>query len=287
MIALLQAEYPLLVMGLTLMFGLIIGSFLNVVIYRLPIRLEADWKQQASEVLGIEAEAPSPHFNLVFPGSHCPHCGSRIKAWQNIPVLSYLFLKGRCANCDKTISLRYPAIELLTGILTCITVYYFGLTATALACCVLTWALIALSMIDYDHQILPDDITLPFLWLGLIVNYFGLVTDFGSAFLGAIAGYLSLWVVYQAFKLATGKEGMGYGDFKLLAMLGAWTGWQTLPLLIILSSFTGAVLGGLLILLGRDRAHAIPFGPYLAIAGWITLLWGDEITASYLQFAAM
>lgn len=286
MIAVLQAEFPLLVMGLTLMFGLIIGSFLNVVIHRLPILLEADWKQQANEILGLKADADQPRFNLVFPKSRCPECGRDIKAWQNIPLLSYLLLKGKCANCGTAISFRYPVIELLTGVLTGVTVYQFGLTMTALACCLLTWALIALSAIDYDHQLLPDNITLPFLWLGLIVNYFGLVTNFRDAFIGAIAGYLALWTVYQVFKLATGKEGMGYGDFKLLGMLGAWMGWKALPLIIILSSFAGAVLGGLLILLGRDRAMAIPFGPYLAIAGWIALLWGEAITTAYLKFAA-
>lgn len=287
MIALLQAEFPLLVMSLTLMFGLIIGSFLNVVIHRLPILLETDWKQQANAVLGLKLEDEPPPFNLIFPGSRCPACGHAIRAWQNIPLVSYLLLKGKCASCGTSISPRYPVIELTTGILTCIIVYQFGLTMTGLVCCLLTWALVTLSVIDYDHQLLPDNITLPFLWLGLIVNYFDLVTDFRGAFVGAIAGYLVLWTVYQLFKLATGKEGMGYGDFKLLAMLGAWMGWKALPLIIILSSFTGALVGGALILLGRDRAKAIPFGPWLAIAGWITLLWGEQITDAYLRFAAL
>lgn len=286
-LALLQAEYPVVIMALTLMFGLIIGSFLNVVIFRVPVMLERDWKDQANELLGLKTEAPPREtFNLIFPNSRCPGCNHEIKPWENIPLLSYLYLRGKCAHCGMSISARYPAIELLTGILSCVVVFHFGLTWTALAACVLTWSLIALSMIDFDHQLLPDNITLPFLWLGLMVNYFSLLAEFRDAFIGAIAGYLILWTVYHAFRLITGKEGMGYGDFKLLAMLGAWMGWQTLPLIIILSSFTGAVLGGLLIAFGRDRANPVPFGPFLAIAGWITLLWGDEITSTWLRFAA-
>ncbi|MBD3648051.1 MAG: prepilin peptidase [Pseudomonadales bacterium] len=285
-LSLLQGEYPVVIIALTLMFGLIIGSFLNVVIFRLPVIIENDWKSQANELLGLKTTPPSETFNLIFPGSRCPGCNHKIKPWENIPVLSYLYLRGKCAECGMSISARYPAIELLTGLLTCVVVYHFGLTWAAVAACVLTWSLIPLAMIDYDHQLLPDGITLPLMWVGLLVNYFDVIVNFRDAFLGAIAGYLVLWIVFHVFRLVTGKEGMGYGDFKLLAMLGAWMGWQALPVIIILSSFTGALLGGLLIALGRDRANPIPFGPFLAIAGWITLLWGNEITSTWLRFAA-
>jgi len=269
------------------MFGTIIGSFLNVVIFRLPVMLEQDWKQQANEILGNHVEPDNRTFNLVFPNSHCPTCLHGIKPWENIPLLSYAFLKGKCAYCGASISARYPTVELLTGVMTVVIVMAFGVTPLGLSACILTWALIALSLIDYDTQLLPDNITLPLLWLGLVVNYFGLVTSLQHAFIGACLGYLSLWSIFHLFKLVTGKEGMGYGDFKLLAMLGAWMGWQSVPLIIILSSLAGALIGGGLIALGRDKAKPISFGPYLAIAGWITLIWGEDITRAYLQFAGL
>ncbi len=272
--------------------GLLVGSFLNVVIYRLPKMLEREWREQCVEFLGadqvsvtIPLEEQTP-FNLVTPNSTCPNCGHKIKPWENLPVVSYLFLRGKCSACKNSISLRYPIIELVTGILSVIAIYTFGATTTGLACLVLTWCLIALTMIDIDTQLLPDNITLPLLWLGLIVNYFGLFTTLESALLGAIAGYLSLWSIYWLFKLLTKKEGMGYGDFKLLGALGAWLGWQMLLQIILLSSLVGAVIGISMILLkGRDKNIPIPFGPYLAIAGWIALMWGKDINHAYLIFA--
>lgn len=285
-LAFLQAEFPLFVLSVALMFGLIIGSFLNVVIYRIPIVLDRDWKQQAHDILGNSTPPDDTTFNLIFPNSHCPACKHEIRAWENIPLLSYAYLRGNCSQCGGHISARYPIVELLTGILTAVVILVLGVTPIGLFSCVLTWGLIALALIDYDTQLLPDDITLPLLWLGLAVNYFTVVTSLQDAFIGACTGYVVFWVVFQVFKLVTGKEGMGYGDFKLLAMLGAWLGWQALPLIIILSSFTGALVGGSLIALGRDKDHPIPFGPYLAIAGWIALIWGEEIIRAYLQFAA-
>ena len=288
-LALLEAEYPFLVISIGLIFGSVIGSFLNVVIHRLPIMLEAEWGSQAREILQNDDQSePSDQqeqkvFNLILPNSHCPHCQHPIRPWENIPVLSFLFLKGKCSSCDAAISLRYPLVEIFTGLLTAAVLTVVGLSATGLACCALTWALITLALIDYDHMYLPDDITLPFLWLGLICNYFELVTTFSNAFWGAIIGYMSLWLVYQSFKLVTGKEGMGFGDFKLLGLLGAWMGWQLLPLIIILASLAGAIIGGSLLLMGRERSNPIPFGPFLAIAGCIALLWGPEINLAYLK----
>ena len=267
--------------------GLVIGSFLNVVIHRLPKMMARDWRQQAREILELGEESErEPTYNLILPHSHCPHCNAEIKAWQNIPVLSYLFLRGRCGNCKARISPRYPLVELLTAALSMVVAWQFGFGWAAGAMLLLTWGLIVLSLIDADTQLLPDDIVLPLLWLGLIVNSFGLFTDLNTALWGAVAGYLALWTVYWVFKLITGKEGMGYGDFKLLAMLGAWGGWQILPLTILLSSLVGAVLG-IIILKSRGDSNAtpLPFGPYLAIAGWIALIWGDTITGTYLKFA--
>ncbi|MCB1692176.1 MAG: prepilin peptidase [Pseudomonadales bacterium] len=286
-LAALQAAYPILVYAIVLMFGMIFGSFLNVVIHRLPVMMERDWQAQAREVLGQEPSLATEPYNLVVPRSACPGCGRQIKAIENIPVVSYLFLRGRCAGCGMHISARYPAVELATGILFVLVVAKLGLTPAGLAGVTLTFALIGASMIDYDHQLIPDDISLPLMWLGLIVNYFDVIVGFRDAFWGAVAGYLCLWTVYQAFKLVTGKEGMGYGDFKLLAALGAFMGWQMLPLIVILSSFVGAIIGGALIVFGRDRSHPIPFGPYLAIAGFIALLWGHELTTTWLQFTAV
>jgi leader peptidase (prepilin peptidase)/N-methyltransferase len=284
-LALLQSEYPWLVLSYGLIFGLLVGSFLNVVIHRLPIMMQREWQAQAHDILQQpSSQDPTPPYNLVVPASRCPNCDHKIKPWENIPVLSYLFLRGKCASCHAPISARYPLVELLTGIMTAVVISIFGPSLAGLGACALTWALIAMSMIDYDHQLLPDDITLPFLWLGLIANTFGIFTTLESALWGAVGGYLSLWSIFQTFKLVTGKEGMGYGDFKLLALLGAWMGWQSLLLIIVLSSFAGAIIGGCLIVLGRDKDVPIPFGPYLAIAGWIALLWGDELTQQYQIF---
>lgn len=273
------------------MLGLIIGSFLNVVIYRLPIMLEREWQREISsaavdELVNNGSEKP---FNLVTPNSRCSECEAPIKAWQNIPVISYLLLAGKCHNCKTPISVRYPLVELLTAILSAAVAWHFSADAsTTLACLVLTWALIALTGIDYDTYLLPDNITLPLVWLGLMVNYFGLITSLESALWGAVVGYLSLWSVFWLFKLITGKDGMGYGDFKLLAALGAWLGWQMLPIIIILSSLVGAIIGISLVVFGdREKTKPIPFGPYLAIAGWIALMWGSELNALYLQYAGI
>jgi len=282
-VELLAGNLPALVfVGLVL--GLLIGSFLNVVVYRLPIMMQRDWRAQAREILELPAEAQGETFNLVLPDSRCPHCGHKIRPWENIPVVSYLFLRGKCSSCKSPISLRYPLVELACGLLSAYVAWHFGFTWQAGAMLLLTWGLLAMSLIDADHQLLPDALVLPLLWLGLIVNAFGLFTSLEDALWGAVAGYLSLWSVYWLFKLITGKEGMGYGDFKLLAMLGAWGGWQVLPLTILLSSLVGAVLGIIMLRLrNSDASTPIPFGPYLAIAGWIALLWGEQITSGYLQ----
>ena len=273
------------------MLGLLIGSFLNVVIYRLPIMLEREWQREISSATEDELanSGSEKAFNLVTPNSRCSQCEAPIKAWQNIPVISYLLLAGKCHQCKTPISLRYPLVELLTGILSAAVAWHFYPDAgTALACLGLTWALIALTGIDYDTYLLPDNITLPLVWLGLIVNYFGLITSLESALWGAVVGYMSLWSVFWLFKLITGKDGMGYGDFKLLAALGAWLGWQMLPVIIILSSLVGAIIGISLILFGnREKTKPIPFGPYLAIAGWIALMWGSELNALYLSYAGI
>ncbi len=280
---------PALLFGLVFLFNLTVGSFLNVVIYRLPKVIEAQWH---AECAAFSDQSPDSSktttFNLIWPNSHCPKCQAPIRAWQNIPVLSYLLLKGRCASCYTPISVRYPLIELSTAALSVLVFWHFGPTTTALAANLLLWALICLTLIDFDTQLLPDNITLPFIWLGLSANAFGLFTSLEHALWGAIAGYLSLWCVFWLFKLLTGKEGMGYGDFKLLALLGAWMGWSSLPLIILLSSLVGALVGGALIAFrGRDRSIPIPFGPYLAAAGFIALLWGDQLINSYLQFAGL
>ncbi|MDP2745685.1 A24 family peptidase [Pseudomonas sp.] len=270
-----------------LLVGLLVGSFLNVLIYRLPKMMQRDWREQAREILELPAEPHTATFNLVLPNSSCPHCAHEIKPWENIPVISYLFLRGKCSSCKAPISMRYPLVELACGLLSAFIAWHFGFTWQAGGMLVLTWGLLAMSLIDVDHQLLPDSLVLPLLWLGLIANSFGLFTNLENALWGAIAGYLSLWSVYWLFKLVTGKEGMGYGDFKLLAMLGAWGGWQVLPLTILLSSLVGAVLGLIMLRLrNAETSTPIPFGPYLAIAGWIALLWGEQITSSYLQIAS-
>ncbi|WXL25077.1 A24 family peptidase [Ectopseudomonas mendocina] len=286
MIGELLASEPLAFVLLVLILGLLIGSFLNVVVYRLPKMMEREWKVQARDALGLPEESAGETFNLILPNSRCPHCAHEIKPWENIPLISYLFLRGKCSNCKAHISLRYPLVELTCGLLSAYVAWHFGFSWQAAAFLLLTWGLLAMSLIDVDHQLLPDSIVLPLMWLGLIVNYFGLFTSLESALWGAIAGYLSLWTVFWLFKLVTGKEGMGYGDFKLLAMLGAWGGWQVLPLTILLSSLVGAILGVIMLKLrNQDSSTPIPFGPYLAIAGFIALLWGEQITSSYLQLA--
>lgn len=282
----LLASSPLAFILCTLVLGLLVGSFLNVVIYRLPLMMIRDWQTQSREMLDLPAEPQPETFNLILPHSRCPHCSHRIRAWENIPVVSYLFLGGKCSQCKAPISKRYPLVELACGVLSAFIAWHFGFGWQAGAMLVLTWGLLSTSLIDADHQLLPDAIVLPLLWLGLIVNAFGLFTSLTDALWGAVAGYLVLWCVFWLFKLITGKEGMGYGDFKLLAMLGAWGGWQILPLTILLSSIVGAVLGLILLRLRNvETSTPIPFGPYLALAGWIALLWGDQITTSYLQIA--
>ena len=266
------------------MLGLMVGSFLNVVIHRLPIMLERGWRTECEAMFGDgTAAAGGEPFNLVVPRSRCPQCKAPITALQNIPVLSYVLLGGRCAHCRSAISPRYPAVELVTGIATAAVAWHFGFSGAAACGAALTWMLIALAVIDFDTQLLPDAITLPGLWLGILANCFGVFTTLQAAVVGAMAGYASLWCVYWAFKLATGKEGMGYGDFKLLAMIGAWLGWQVLPIVIVLSSMVGAAIGlGLIAFSGHERGKPIPFGPFLAIAGWIALLFGPAILRFYL-----
>ena len=275
-----------------LLLGLVVGSFLNVVILRLPRRMQAELAEACADLRKEQAEPlPNRWFGLdylITPASTCPHCGHAIRAWENIPVLSYLLLRGRCSNCLTPISMRYPLVEAVTGLLSLGVVMHFGATPAALAALVLLWGLVALTVIDLDEQLLPDQLTLPLLWLGLLVNIGGLFTDLSSAVIGAAAGYLSLWLVFQLFRLVTGREGMGYGDFKLLAVFGAFLGWQMLPLVVLLSSLIGAIVGiSLLVLRGRDRQIPIPFGPYLAAAGFVALLWGEQINLSYLQLAGL
>lgn len=271
--------------------GLVIGSFINVVAYRLPIMLEREWRRECHVFLGLGADPEEQEtgaaFNLAVPGSRCTACGKPVSALENIPIVSYLWLKGRCSGCGSRISLRYPLIEALTALLSLTVVCQLGPTPQAAWALSLTWSLLALSCIDLDRQLLPDAITLPVLWLGLLLSVFNVFTDSASSIFGAVAGYVSLWLVYQAFKKLTGKEGMGHGDFKLLALLGAWLGWSKLPLIIVLSSLVGAVSGILMIiLLGHDYRKPIPFGPYLAAAGWLAMLFGDRFNAFYLGFLA-
>ena len=277
--------------------SLLVGSFLNVVIHRLPMMMEREWRQQCEDYLTPADEAGTvtevtdttdsnnETYNLVVPRSACAHCGYQLSALDNIPVLSYLFLKGKCRQCKTPISIQYPLVELITAILSLVTVSVLGLNMAGLAAVGLTWALVALSVIDLKTQLLPDSITLPLMWIGLILNSVDVFTDLPTALFGAVFGYLSLWSVYWVFKLVTGKEGMGYGDFKLLAALGAWIGWTMLPVIILLSSVVGAIIGiTMIVVRGHDRQIPIPFGPYLAIAGWIALLWGDSLTQGYAQF---
>ena len=298
----LYSEHIALFAGSIFVLGLVVGSFLNVVIYRLPIILEREWRDQATELLPTAlvqtavagADAPS-RFTLSVPRSACPACKAPITAWQNIPIVSWLLLRGRCAACKTKISVRYPLVELATALLSGWVAWHFGFGVSAACALLVTWALLALAGIDIDHQLLPDNITLPLMWSGLLAAVlFGsgsgqaLPVSARDAIIGAATGYLSLWLVFHAFRLVTGKEGMGYGDFKLFAALGAWLGWKMLPLVILLAAGTGAVLGILMIVLrGRDRAAPMPFGPYLAAAGWLGMMYGDSLVSGYLRISGL
>lgn len=275
--------HPVFFYVVATVFGLLVGSFLNVVIYRLPVMMEREWRSECQHFLGISQEGEKhPPFNLMVPRSRCPNCNHNITALENVPVISYLFLKGKCRGCGTHISLRYPAVEMVTGLITLVMAIHFGVTLQAILAAILGWSLITLTLIDYDHQLLPDSITLPVMWLGIISNTSGQFTSLPASVYGAVAGYMVLWTVYIVFKIVTGKEGMGHGDFKLLAMLGAWMGWQMLPLIIVVSSLIGSVVGiGLILFRGHSRAQPIPFGPYLAVAGLIAFLYGNELTRMY------
>lgn len=288
-----MSEMPLFFVSAVFAFALLIGSFLNVVIHRLPIMMEREWREQAGELLSSpsDQEIPEGRFDLIAPRSRCPSCGSPISALQNIPVISYLLLRGRCANCKTTISPRYPIVELLTAILAAVCAWHFEVGWEALMAVILTVTLIAIALIDADTQLIPDSIVLPLMWMGLAMSLFHpfpvpetLFISPTDAIVGAMAGYLSLWSVFWLFKIVTGKDGMGYGDFKLLAALGAWLGWQQLPIIIMMSAIVGTIVSVALIIGKRkDRSVPIPFGPYLAAAGWVTLLWGEQIKNSYLD----
>jgi len=298
-------QMPVLLYLGTAALGLVIGSFLNVVILRLPRIMEREWRQECAALMGNEnvehsddskdskgIEAASindmPTMTLSRPGSSCPDCGHRIRPWENVPVASFLFLRGRCSNCGARISWRYPLIETLTAILSLMVVWQFGPTLPGAFALLLTWGLIALAMIDADTQLLPDSITLPLLWLGLLLSIWAVFVDSHTAIIGAVAGYMTLWLVFHLFRLLTGKEGMGRGDFKLLALFGAWLGWQSLPQILLLSTIPGALFGIALIASGRtERRAPIAFGPFLAIAGWISLVWGDAITQAYLRWSGI
>ena len=268
--------------------GLLVGSFLNVVIHRLPLMLEKSFTRECQLFMGQTVPAPPTRYNLCTPRSSCPHCQRQLRFWENIPLLSYLLLKGRCSGCRQSISLRYPGIELAAAVLAAVSGAVYGPGLMSVAVCLLGWTLLTLSMIDFDHQILPDAITFPLLWMGLLLNTQELFTSLESAIWGAVAGYLSLWIFFWLFKLATGKEGMGYGDFKLLAALGAWLGWQYLPLMIVLSSLLGACVGLALVALKKqDSSVPLSFGPYLALAGLVALFAGDHIIDAYLTFSGV
>lgn len=280
-------ETPALLYATVGLFALAVGSFLNVVIHRLPLMMEQAWRRECAELTGEEVPA-AERLSLALPGSRCPHCGHALRARENIPLLSYLFLRGRCSACAQPIGARYPLVEAGTALLSLLVVWHFGVTWEAGAALILTWGLIVLAGIDIDTQLLPDSITLPLLWLGLLLSLAGGFASPRDAILGAALGYLFLWTIYQGFKLITGREGMGYGDFKLFALFGAWLGWQALPMILILSSVVGAIIGlALLARRGQDRHTPLPFGPYLAAAGWLALLWGESLNGSYLQWSGL
>jgi len=267
------------------LFSLCIGSFLNVVIYRLPVMLERDWHDQCQEFLELTPtdERKNEKLGLAAPASRCPHCGHKIRIHENIPVVSYVLLGGKCASCKTPISIQYPLIETVTAIMSVVVAWKYGVTFQTFGALLFTWTLIALTMIDVQKQLLPDNLTLPLLWLGMIFALFETYTSLQASVIGAIAGYLVLWTVFHLFKLVTGKEGMGFGDFKLLAAMGAWMGWAMLPQIILVSSVVGAIAGSIMLVTGKTRSQQpIPFGPYLAAAGWIALLWGQEINQAYL-----
>lgn len=277
-------ENPWLFYSTVIFASLAVGSFLNVVIYRLPVMLKNEWTADCQSFLEIESTQETETFNLAKPNSTCPHCGHQIRIWENIPVLSYLLLRGRCSACKTAISAQYPAIEAITAILSVMVALRFGVSAETLFGLLLTWSLISLTVIDAKTQLLPDAITLPLLWLGLLINSAEVFTSLSAAVWGAALGYLVLWTVYQLFKAVTGKEGMGYGDFKLLAALGAWMGWEMLPQIILLSSVVGAIIGiSMMLLIKHQKNQPIPFGPYLAIAGWIAFMWGGDINQLWLN----
>ena len=268
--------------------GLMVGSFLNVVIHRLPIMMEREWESECRTLLELGTVSEKAPFNLVQPRSRCPRCKKMITAMENIPIVSFLALRGKCRQCGESISVRYPIIEALAGIGSGMAAWYFGFGAASIAAAALVWALIALAGIDIDTQYLPDSITVPMLWLGMLLGMFEVFVDLRASVLGAVFGYLSLWSIYWLFKLVTGKESMGHGDFKLLAMLGAWLGWQTLPAIILLSSAVGAVTGVFMIVSGlQQRSEPIPFGPYLAGAGIIALFWGQALTQIYMSSSSV
>jgi len=275
------SDHPAVFLAVIFLLGLLLGSFLNVVIYRLPLMMQREWRTDCREYLELPSQEEDP-INLVTPRSRCGHCNHQIRAWENIPLLSYAFLRGRCSACGTSISWQYPFVELLSGVLSLIVAWRFGLSLETLFALLFTWALLAASGIDVQHKLLPDSLVLPILWLGLLISLVPVFTDSSSSLIGAAVGYMSLWSLYWVFKLLTGKEGMGYGDFKLLALLGAWCGWQALFVILLTASFLGAIIGiGLILLQGRDRANPIPFGPFLAGAGWVSLLWGAELTQLY------
>lgn len=279
---------PWLFFTTVLFLGLCVGSFLNVVAYRLPLMMERDWKLECHEFLELETPAMDDRLksiNLSMPASACPNCGHQLHFWENIPVISYLFLRAKCSSCNTAISIQYPTVELITGIASLVTAFTFGVSLQTLAALCFTWVLIALTLIDLKKQLLPDNMTLPLLWSGIFLSFFDLFTDLTSSVIGAMVGYLILWSVYQLFKLITKKEGMGFGDFKLLAALGAWMGVGLLPQIILISSVVGSIAGISMLVIGKTKQQQpIPFGPYLAVAGWIALLWGETINTAYLSW---
>lgn len=275
-------QQPVLFLGTLFVLGSVVGSLLNVVIYRLPVMMQREWRHDCLEFLDQANETELEKFNLSVPRSRCGSCGHKITFLENIPIISYLVLGGKCSSCGESISAQYPLVEAFTGIVSVIIGWHFGVSLETLAALFLTWCLIAASGIDIGHKLLPDSITLPLLWLGILLSLFDVFVSLEDSVIGAMAGYLSLWTVFILFKLVTGKEGMGHGDFKLLAMLGAWLGWKPLFVVILTSSVVGATIGISMILLNKtERGTQIPFGPYLAAAGWITLLWGNELMHFY------
>lgn len=278
---------PVLLVAVIFLLGLLVGSFLNVVILRLPRMMEIAWKKECREILELPEE-PAERISLLYPPSRCPSCGAGIRPWQNVPVVSWLLLRGKCAGCSTPISVQYPLVEAATGLLSALCAWHFGWGPQLAAALLLTWALVTLTVIDLRTMLLPDSITLPLLWLGLLLSLVPVFTDMRSALIGAMAGYLSLWLVFHLFKLVTGKEGMGYGDFKLLAALGAWLGWQSLPMIVLLSSVVGAVVGiGLIAFRRLGREMPIPFGPYLAAAGWLAMVYGESLKSAYFGMAGL